>query len=65
MPTLHDNNSAALFLRISPRTLDKLRVRGGGPEYFKAGARVIYSEADLLAWLDASRRRSTSDRGVA
>lgn len=54
---------AARFLGMSPRTLEKLRVIGGGPPYFKRGRLCLYTIADLTAWVEAGRRTSTSDSG--
>ena len=52
---------AAAYVGLSPSTLAKMRLRGDGPVYSKAGPRVvIYDKADLDAWLDAQKRRSTS-----
>jgi len=55
------NAEAARFLRLSPRTLEKMRVVGGGPPFRKFGRRVLYTLADLEDW--AARRicDSTSD----
>jgi hypothetical protein len=37
---------------------------GNGPPYLKAGPKiVVYRQEDLDAWLEANRRRSTSDPG--
>ena len=44
------NDEAAEYLRLSPRTLEKQRVIGGGPRFRKFGARVVYAVADLRAW---------------
>jgi predicted DNA-binding transcriptional regulator AlpA len=53
---------AAAYVGLSPSTLAKMRLRGDGPLYAKAGSRiVIYDKADLDAWLGARRRRSSSD----
>jgi hypothetical protein len=54
---------AARFVGLSPRTLEKLRVRGGGPPYSRPPVRhfVVYDVEDLERWLGAGRRRSTSD----
>ena len=53
---------AALYLGLSPSTLAKMRLRGDGPAYSKAGPRVvIYDRADLDAWLAGRKRRSTSE----
>ncbi|CAN1724886.1 DNA-binding protein [Hyphomicrobium sp. 1Nfss2.1] len=55
---------AAKVLRLSPRTLERLRVQGTGPSYMKAGrglrARVLYAPEDLNAWI-ARRYASTSE----
>ena len=52
---------AAEYLGISASTLSKRRVSGGGPAYHKISSRVVYDTRDLDAWLEACRRRSTSD----
>lgn len=55
---------AARYVGLSPSTLAKMRLRGDGPMYSKAGPRiVIYDKADLDAWLNQRRRSSTSDEG--
>ncbi|MCY1280999.1 hypothetical protein D9M70_297970 [compost metagenome] len=55
------NSEAAEFLRLSPRTLEKQRVIGGGPRFRKFGRRVLYALADLEAWADARSFEATSD----
>ena len=53
---------AAAYVGLSPSTLAKMRLRGDGPVYSKAGPRiVIYDKLDLDSWLTAQRRRSTSE----
>jgi len=42
-PRFLDTRGAASLLGISPRTLEKYRVCGGGPAYRKLGARVLYA----------------------
>ena len=54
---------AGTFLRLSPRTLEKQRVQGGGPRFRKLGARVVYAAADLRAWADSRSYEMTSDPG--
>ena len=56
---------AAALLALSPRTLDRYRVTGKGPEFHKFGSRVRYLRADVEAWAAARRRSSTSDDGSA
>lgn len=63
-PELLTNAEAAAFVRLSPRTLEKFRVLGGGPRYKKLGARVRYSVDDLRAWLDSRTFEMTSDPGL-
>ncbi len=55
------NAEAAAVLKLSPRTLEKLRVNGGGPRFRKFGSRVIYAREDLDAWANARICESTSD----
>ncbi len=59
------NDEAANFLRLSPRTLEKQRVIGGGPRFRKFGRRVMYALADLEAWADARSFEATSDPDYA
>lgn len=58
-------SQAAQYLGLSPKTLEVRAHRGGGPAFSKIGKRVIYSRADLDAWVAAHQRTSTSDRGEA
>lgn len=59
------SNEAAAVLRISPRTLERMRVDGSGPRFIKVGAgkrsRVLYREAELVAWVDKLSFGSTSE----
>ncbi|MDD9997119.1 MAG: helix-turn-helix domain-containing protein [Rhodospirillaceae bacterium] len=54
---------AAARLGLSPRTLERYRVTGGGPEFVKMGHAVRYRIAKLSEWLERCARRSTSDDG--
>ncbi len=55
----------AELLRISRRTLERMRVEGTGPRYLKVGpgkrSRVIYRQQDILTWLEAFHFSSTSE----
>jgi hypothetical protein len=42
-------------------TLAKWRHYGDGPEYVKIGSRVFYDQSSLDAFIEAGRRRSTSE----
>ena len=61
MHTLLTQREAARALRLSERTLERLRVTGSGPPYVKTVRRVLYREADLLEWIAARVRTSTSE----
>jgi len=54
-------DEAADYLRLSPRTLECFRVRGGGPPFVALGRRRLYRIADLDAWAGARRCYSTSE----
>jgi predicted DNA-binding transcriptional regulator AlpA len=56
--------AAAAYLGLAESTLAKMRVRGDGPEYIRAGRKaVLYDPNDLNAWLTKNKRTSTSDAG--
>ena len=59
------NDEAADYLRLSPRTLEKQRVIGGGPRFRKFGRRVMYAVADLNVWADSRSFEATSDHEYA
>ena len=61
IPEYLNNLQAARLLNISPRTLEKHRVNGGGPVFRKFGRRVLYARDDLHAWAIGRRCLSTSD----
>jgi hypothetical protein len=60
-----NTEDASHMLSLSPRTLERLRVSGGGPQFFKAGpgkrSRVLYAKSDLIKWLEARRFDNTSE----
>lgn len=62
-PEFLTTDEAAALLRLSPRTLEKQRVLGGGPRFRKFGARVVYAAVDLRAWADSNTFGMTSDPG--
>ena len=60
-----DYISRSWGIPLSPRTLAKLAVVGGGPPFRKAGRFPMYEPADLDAWVErrlGPKRTSTSDR---
>jgi excisionase family DNA binding protein len=62
--SLLTTKEAAKYLGLSVSTLNKLRLTGEGPAYFKLGRSVRYRLSDLDIWVEKRRRASTSDRGV-
>ena len=62
--TFLDSRAAGALIGLSSRTLEGLRVRGGGPPFRRHGGRVRYCLADLLAWSEGGKRKSTSDSGA-
>lgn len=53
---------AARYVGLSAATLARMRVRGDGPTYAKAGPRiVVYAKGDLDAWLGARTCQSTTE----
>ncbi|AKI00555.1 hypothetical protein IMCC20628_01848 [Hoeflea sp. IMCC20628] len=69
MPTFFDRKEAARRLteqglKVSPATLGKWAVHGGGPVYQIFGNKAVYTEDALSAWAEAklsTPRRSTSE----
>ena len=55
---------AAEYLGLSPRTLDRYRVSGDGPVFYRFGGRVRYRREDLDGWAATRKRRSTADDGA-
>lgn len=54
---------AADYLNLSPSYLYQRRRAGDGPTFLRCGRAVRYDVADLDAWLEKRRRRSTADDG--
>ncbi len=57
---LRNESDAADLLNIKPKTLQRWRWTGVGPPFIKVGRAVRYDERDLLTFLDAQRRQSTT-----
>lgn len=57
---LYKTKETADYLRLSPRTLEDLRHKGGGPPYYRLGSGqrgiVVYDKADLDSWLEMRKR---------
>ncbi|MEO8358697.1 MAG: helix-turn-helix domain-containing protein [Vicinamibacteria bacterium] len=54
------NTEAAREVRLSPRTLEKLRTVGGGPRFVRLGRRVCYRPVDLTIWIESNVVTSTA-----
>ena len=62
--SLIDEKEAASFLKVTPRTMQAFRQRGGGARFVRLSARCIrYRRIDLKAWAEARMRSSTADPG--
>ena len=56
--------AAADFLDLTPRSMQAMRQRGGGPPFYRLSARCVkYTRHRLRRWYDARMRSSTSDPG--
>ena len=63
---LISETEAADFLDLTPRSMQGMRQRGGGPPFFRLSARCVkYTLYRLKCWYDARLRSSTSDPGPA
>ncbi len=60
-----DTREAAAWLGLSPRTLERYRVSGEGPDFLRTGYRVRYLLEDLEKWASARRWTSTSEERAA
>ena len=56
-PRYLDARQAAAYLRISPRTLHRMRETGDGPPYSKVGRKVIYDIVELDGWMAERKQR--------
>ena len=54
---------AAYLAGLSPRTLEKARVAGGGCPYIALNRAIRYRRRDVLEWIEQHVRLSTSDTG--
>jgi hypothetical protein len=56
---------AAKHTTLSKTTLERFRVRGGGPPYHVVGTRVVYDREKLDAWIRNKTFQSTSEYAAA
>ena len=59
--TLLTTAEAASVLKLSARTLEDMRWKGGGPKYLRLSRNAVrYRHGSLLEWAEAKARLSTS-----
>jgi predicted DNA-binding transcriptional regulator AlpA len=61
MSRLVAERDASELLGVSVRTLQIWRLQGNGPRFVKLGRAVRYDGRDLDEYIEAGRRRSTSE----
>lgn len=59
---LVEPDEVAKELKVTPGTLAKWRVFGGGPRFVKYGKNVMYDSKDVSDWLESRKMRTTSDK---
>lgn len=57
---LSTEREEAARLRLSMRTLQAWRTKGGGPPFIKLGKAVRYNPAEVDAWLAGQARTNTA-----
>lgn len=55
-----DERQVASLICHSVRTIQKWRVSGQGPDFFKLGRSVRYRRSEVIAWVEERRRAHTS-----
>jgi len=61
MQSLLTQSECAELLRLSERTLERLRVTGSGPKFLRIRHSVRYRPSDVEQWLALRIVRSTSE----
>ena len=64
-PSLLTTAEAAVSMGLRKNTLEIWRLQGKGPRFVKIESHVRYRSQDILAYLEAGLRTSTSDTGEA
>lgn len=58
-------HDAAEYLQLTVSTLAKMRCKGGGPNFIRAGSKVVlYDVRDLNAWMESHKFGNTSQYGM-
>jgi excisionase family DNA binding protein len=58
LPDVATRPEVAAYTRISVPTLARWAMEGKGPKFRRAGGRVLYMRADVLAWLESLEEAS-------
>lgn len=61
---LTEKEASQLF-QISASFLQKKRMRGGGPGFYKVGTRIYYKREELETWLTGTKHASTAEYDTA
>jgi hypothetical protein len=64
MTALLTQREAATILRLSTRTLERLRVTGTGPKFIRIGKSIRYQADALTTYITARVVGSTSEKGA-
>lgn len=59
-PHLMNEQQVAEMLGVSRAWLQQMRVKGGGPRFYKIGGAVRYDNEQIKAWIAARECKSTS-----
>jgi predicted DNA-binding transcriptional regulator AlpA len=65
MQSLLTQSECAELLRLSERTLERLRVSGSGPKFLRIRHSVRYRPEDVQSWAASRTVRSTSEEPAA
>lgn len=51
LPDVLDDKTLSEYLGLARTTLQRMRVRGDGPKFYRVGTRVRYAKADVADWI--------------
>jgi predicted DNA-binding transcriptional regulator AlpA len=57
--------AAAARVLCSPATLNKYRLTGAGPRFFRIGRKIFYWQSDLDKWISSRPRHESTAEYVA
>jgi len=64
MVELLTQKEVASLLRLSPRTVERLRTTGMGPKFTCIGGRRLYRRNDVEAWVNSNVASSTAQAAL-